>query len=228
MIKELFNNIVEPLTSKGVSILNKIRILRYITCFIILFFFIFDNYWNLLIYINFPTIPLLPLGFRKILSNGGLKIALLIIWIFRKHISCIIFKDIKKTSLSTWIIDFFVSIYFVMMALNIGIEYANGEQINILIETLIASFYLLGCIIDYIYNEHDKFLHEINKEYTKYYDCNNCEIAVDDYVIYQRQTHRVFKQKNEYYLSPCNKNFYSSIKLEDAIKNDSKLECTKY
>lgn len=227
MVKKLFDTIGK-LSSNDVHILRKTRIIQYITCFIILFIFICDNYWNLLIYINFPTIPLLPLGFRKMLSNGCLKIVFLIMWIFRTHISYIIFKDIKKASLSTWIIDFFVSIYFAMIALNIGIEYANGEQINILIETIIASFYLLGCIIDYINYEHDKFLHKIDKEYTNYYDCNHSEIAVNDYVIYQNQKHKVVKRENEYYLSLCNKNPFSSIKLEDAIKNDSKLERTEY
>ena len=78
MLDKIFDGLKESLIGDK-PFLRKLRILRYVTCIIILFIAFCNSYWNLLAYIDLPCAPLLGNELRSVLQSTG--IVVFIIWL---------------------------------------------------------------------------------------------------------------------------------------------------
>ena len=204
---------------------RKLRILRYVACVIILFIMFCDSYWNLLAYIDLPCAPLLEENLRDTLHSSGMGV--FIAWVVYSALFCNLYKIIGEKqwmnlSYIGILIDFIFTVYFVIYALNIGIEYANGLQIQIKTEVVLSVTYLIYCALSKSY-----ILHQINYkknlecQYTNYCDNEGNRIPVDAKVFYKGKGYKVVKHDGIYRILPCGENIISSqlIKLEDAASD---------
>ena len=73
MLDKIFEGLKEALIG-DIPFLRKLRILRYVTCIIILFIAFCNSYWNLLAYIDLPCAPLLDNKFRNVLQSTGIVV----------------------------------------------------------------------------------------------------------------------------------------------------------
>lgn len=204
---------------------RKLRILRYIACVIILFILFCDSYWNLLTYIDLPCAPLLRENLRDILHTRIM--AVFIGWMVYSIFFCYLYKFIDKKywmnlSYIDILIEFVFTVYFVAYALNIGIEYANGLQIQVNAEAIIAVVYLMYCALDKSYTIH-RINFERNKiiDYTNYCDSEGKPIPVDAKVFYKGKGYRIVEYKGVYRLLSYEEKIISStlITLENAASD---------
>lgn len=204
---------------------RKLRILRYVACEIILFIMFCDSYWNLLDYIDLPCAPLLEENFRDAIHSSGMGV--LIAWtvysaFFYNLYIIVSEKHWMNLSYIGTLIDFTFTVYFLVYALNIGIEYANGLQVQIKIEAILAVVYLMHCALKKSYTLH-KINYERNKrrDYTNYCDSEGKTIPVDAKVFYKGKGYKVEKCKGVYKLLPREKGiiFSTLITLEDAASD---------
>ena len=224
MIEKFFDGLKKSL-NEGKPFLRKLRILRYVVCIIILFIAFCDSYWNLLVYIDLPCAPLLHEEYRTTLHSTG--IVILVVWILYRALFHNLFRVINdkswmKLSYIEILIDFIFTMYFLAYALNIGIEYANGLQIQIKTEVVLSVTYLIYCALSKSY-----ILHQINYkknlecQYTNYCDNEGNRIPGDAKVFYKGKGYKVVKHDGIYRILPCGENIISSqlIKLEDAASD---------
>lgn len=206
-------------------ILRKLRILRYVACIIILFIAFCNSYWNLLAYVDLPCAPLLRDDYRYVLHSTG--ILMVAVWLLYSAFFQNIYRVISrerwmKVSYIDILIELTLTIYFLAYALNLGIEYANGLEIHIKEETVLAVVYLIYCILRKSYTLH-RINFEKNKyiEYTKYCDNKGQQIPVDSKIFYKGKEHKVVKYEGIYRLLPYDEQVISSelIKLEDAASD---------
>lgn len=202
--------------------IRKLRILRYVTCIIILFIAFCDFYWNLLAYIDLPCVPLLKEKWRNVLHSTGIALFIVCILysaLFPNFYKVVSKKNLMKLSYIDNLFDFIFTVYFLAYALNLWIEYANGLQVQIRKEIILATVYLSYCALERSY-----FLHRIRYEknmmiyYTNYCDSEGQPIPVDAKVFYKGKGYEVVKHEGVYRLLPCGERIISSelIKLEDA------------
>ncbi|MCI9465485.1 MAG: hypothetical protein HFI48_16785 [Lachnospiraceae bacterium] len=204
---------------------RKLRILRYVACVIILFILFCDSYWNLLAYIDLPCAPLLEENVRGILHKSG--IVVFICWMVYSVSFCSLYriKDGKHWMNLSYIdilFDFALTVYFVAYALNIGIEYANGLQVQVKVEAILAVLYLMYCALHKSYK-----IHQINFEknkiinYTNYCDSEGKQIPVNAKVFYKGKGYRIVEYKGVYRLLSCEEKIISStlITLENAASD---------
>ena len=114
--------------------------------------------------------------------------------------------------------DFIFTVYFVVYALNIGIEYANGLQVHVKVEAILAVIYLTYCALVTSYRSH-QINYERNKkiDYTNYCDSEGKPIPVDAKVFYKGKEYKVVKYKGVYRLLPREERIISSILI--ALEN---------
>lgn len=204
---------------------RKLRILRYVVCVIILFIMFCDSYWNLLAYIDLPCAPLLEENLRDTLHTSGMRV--FIVWVvysvfFGSLYRIIDEKQWMNLSYIDILIDVVFTMYFVVYALNIGIEYANGLQVQIKVEATLAVLYLMYSALNKSYK-----LYQINFErnkiinYTNYCDSEGKPIPVDAKVFYKGKGYRIVEYKGVYRLIPCEEKIISStlITLENAASD---------
>lgn len=204
---------------------RKLRILRYVACVIILFILFCDSYWNLLPYIDLPCAPLLEENLRGTLHKSGMVV--FIGWMIYSVSFCSLYriKNEKHWMNLLYIdilINFAFTVYFVAYALNIGIEYANGLQVQVKVEAILAVLYLMYCALDKSYK-----IHQINFErnkiinYTNYCDSEGKPIPVNAKVFYKGKGYRIVEYKGVYRLLPCEEKVISStlITLENAASD---------
>ena len=224
MLSKLFDVFKDILVGDK-PFLRKLRILRYVACIIILFIGFCVSCWNLLAYIDLPCVPLLEEKYRLLLYSSGKR--LFVAWIVYSALFHNIYKLVgkehwMKISYIDILIDFMFTIYFIVYALNIGIEYANGLQVHIQGESIIAIIYLIYCGLSKSYNLHRiKYEQSREIEYTGYCDNEGQQIPVDAKVFYKGKECKIVKYKKIYRLLPCDeKNITSSLlKLEDAASD---------
>lgn len=204
---------------------RKLRILRYVACVIILFIMFCDSYWNLLAYVDLPCAPLLEENLRDTLHSSGMGV--FIAWVVYSALFCNLYKIIGEKqwmnlSYIGILIDFIFTVYFVIYALNIGIEYANGLQVQVKVEAVLAVLYLMYCALDKSYRLH-RINYERNKriDYTNYCDSEGKPIPVDAKVFYKGKGYKVVKYKGVYRLLPREERIISStlIALENAASD---------
>lgn len=204
---------------------RKLRILRYVACVIILFTMFCDLYWNLLAYIDLPRAPLLEEKLRDTLHSSGMGV--FIAWgvysaLFYNLYRIIGEKQWMNLSYIGILADFIFTVYFVIYALNIGIEYANGLQVHVKVEAILAVIYLTYCALDTSYRSH-QINYERNKkiDYTNYCDSEGKTIPVDAKVFYKGKEYKVVKYKGVYRLLPREERIISStlIALENAASD---------
>jgi len=155
--------------NKEVNVIRRLRLLRYVACAIIIFIAICEKYWNLLAYIELPCAPLLDEKWREVIRCiGG---PMVIAWIIYKTIYGIIYKFVienLKVSYIDLLIEYVFSLYWLIYVLNIGIEYANGLQIQIGAEVVISVIYLVYCKLENLW-----FFHQYTYEYNKLSLCEH-------------------------------------------------------
>lgn len=204
---------------------RKLRILRYVACVIILFTMFCDSYWNLLAYIDLPCAPLLEEKLRDTLHSSGMGV--FIAWVvysalFHNLYRIIGEKQWMNLSYIGILADFIFTVYFVVYALNIEIEYANGLQVHVKVEAILAVIYLTYCALDTSYRSH-QINYERNKkiDYTNYCDSEGKPIPVDAKVFYKGKEYKVVKYKGVYRLLPREERIISStlIALENAASD---------
>ena len=200
---------------------RKLRILRYVACVIILFTMFCDSYWNLLAYIDLPCAPLLEENLRDTLHSSGMGV--FIAWVVYSALFCNLYKIIGEKqwmnlSYIGILADFIFTVYFVVYALNIGIEYANGLQVHVKVEAILAVIYLTYCALVTSYRSH-QINYERNKkiDYTNYCDSEGKPIPVDAKVFYKGKEYKVVKYKGVYRLLPREERIISSILI--ALEN---------
>ena len=204
---------------------RKLRILRYVACVIILFTMFCDSYWNLLAYIDLPCALLLEEKLRNTLHSSGMGV--FIAWVvysalFHNLYRIIGEKQWMNLSYIGILADFIFTVYFVVYALNIEIEYANGLQVHVKVEAILAVIYLTYCALDTSYRSH-QINYERNKkiDYTNYCDSEGKPIPVDAKVFYKGKEYKVVKYKGVYRLLPREERIISStlIALENAASD---------
>lgn len=224
MLDKIFNGLKEAWNGNK-PFLAKLRILRCVACIIILFIVFCDSYWNLLAYIDLPCAPLLEEKCRTVLHTTGMVV--FIVWIiyitlFQNLYRVINKKYEMKLSYIDILLDFIFTVYFLVYALNLGIEYANGLQMQIRTETVLAVVYLLYCALSKSYMSH-QIKYEQNKQvyYTDYCDSEGQPIPIDAKVFYKGKGYKVVKHEDVYRLLPCRDRIISSelTKLEDAASD---------
>lgn len=204
---------------------RKLRILRYVACVIILFTMFCDSYWNLLAYIDLPCAPLLEEKLRDALHSSGMGV--FIAWVAYSALFYNLYRIIGEKqwmnlSYIGILADFIFTVYFLVYALNIGIEYANGLQVHVKGEAILAVIYLTYCALDTSYRSH-QINYERNKkiDYTNYCDSEGKPIPVDAKVFYKGKEYKVVKYKGVYRLLPREERIISStlIALENAASD---------
>lgn len=204
---------------------RKLRILRYVACVIILFTMFCDSYWNLLAYIDLPCAPLLEEKLRDTLHSSGMGV--FIAWVVYSALFYNLYRIIGEKqwmnlSYIGILADFIFTVYFVVYALNIEIEYANGLQVHVKVEAILAVIYLTYCALDTSYRSH-QINYERNKkiDYTNYCDSEGKPIPVDAKVFYKGKEYKVVKYKGVYRLLPREERIISStlIALENAASD---------
>lgn len=206
-------------------LLRKLRILRYVSCIIILFIVFCESYWNLLVYIDLPCPPMLEEKYRTVLHLTGMKV--FIAWIVYGALFHHMYKVIN---ISHWmnlsyidnLIDFCFTVYFLVYALNLGIEFANGYPIHIRTEAIVAVVYLIYCALKKSYNSHQiEYEQRRMIGYTDYCDCEGHSIPDEAKVFYRGKGYRVVSYNGIYRLLPCGEKIISSglLKLEDAASD---------
>lgn len=223
-MKKIVDWLKEDLTGNK-PFVRKLRILRYVACVIILFIMFCDSYWNLLAYIDLPCAPLLEENLRDTLYSSGMYV--FIAWVVYSTLFCNLYKIIGKEhwmnlSYAGNLFDFIFTVYFVIYALNIGIEYANGLQVQVKDEAVLAVLYLMYCALDKSYRLH-RINYEKNKiiNYTNYCDSEGKPIPVEAKVFYKGKGYTVVKDKGVYRLFPSEEKVISStlIELENAASD---------
>jgi len=141
--------------NKEVNVIRRVRLLRYAACTIIIFIAICERYWDLLSYIELPCAPLLEEKWREVIRClGG---PMVIVWIIYKTIYGIIYKYVIESLIVSYIdllVEYIFSLYWLIYALNIGIEYANGLPIHIGAEVVISVIYLVCCHLESMWVSH--------------------------------------------------------------------------
>ena len=145
MIDKIFETVKKSLNGDK-PFLRKLRILRYIVCIIILFIVFCSSYWNVLEYIDLPCAPLLAEKYRMLLHIIG--IVGFVIWIVYNLLFQNLYKiyDEKyhmKLLYIDILLDFLFTVIFLLYAINLGIEYANGLETRIKVQAFIATAYLI-------------------------------------------------------------------------------------
>lgn len=226
---KLFDGLKEILAGDK-PVLRKLRILRYVACIIMLFIGFCSSYWNLLSYIDFPCVPLLEEKYRLAIHSVG-KI-FVVAWIIYSALFHNIYRLVCKDywiqiSYIDILIDFIFTIYFVTYSLNIGIEFANGLEVHIKMELMIAIIYLIYCGLSKSYNLYTiKYEQGTEPEYTGYCDNEGKEIMVNAEVFYKGKKCKIVKHEKIYRLLPYDEKIITKdlIKLEDAAGGmDGKL-----
>lgn len=220
MLDKIFDGLKESLIGDK-PFLRKLRILRYVTCIIILFIAFCNSYWNLLAYIDLPCVPLLGNEFRSVLQSTG--IVVFIIWLLYGALFHNLYRVVNKKywmnlSYTDILLDFIFTVYFLVYALNIWIEYANGFQVQIRTEAVLAITYLVFCALDKSYTLHkNKYEQNRQVDYTEYCDSEGNPIPIDAKVFYKGKKYEVVKYNGIYRLLPYGDKMISSalIKLED-------------
>lgn len=224
MLDKIFDGLKESLFGDK-PFLRKLRILRYVTCIIILFIAFCNSYWNLLAYIDLPCAPLLEDKFRNILQSTGI-----VVFIVSILYSTLFHNLYRSSNKKYWmqlsyidiLLDFMFTVYFLAYALNLWIEYANGLKVQIKTEIILAVVYLIYCALGKSYTLH-KIKYEQNKQvdYTDYCDSKGQPIPVDAKVFYKGKGYRVVKYEGIYRLLSCRERIISSklIRLEDAASD---------
>lgn len=223
MLEKIFDGLKE-MSSKDIPFIRKNRLLRYVACIIILFLEFCDSYWNLLAYVDLPCAPLVQEKYRATLHSAG--IIVLIVWIvyialFHNLFSIINGKYWMILSYLGCLIDFIFTMFFLVYALNIGIEFVNGLQIQIKTEFILSFIYLLYCVVVKSYISFKIKYEQNHKEYTNYCDSEGNKIPVDAKVFYKGKGYNVEKCAEGYEILSCGEKNTSSqwIKLEDAASD---------
>lgn len=161
---------------------RKLRILRYVACIIILFIVFCNSYWNVLLYIDLPCAPLLEEKCRMLLHETVIEV--FIVWIVYEMLFQNLYRVIdKKHHMELSYIDILVdgifTLYFLLYAVNLGIEYANGLEIQIKYQAIIAGTYLIYGALSTSYT-----LHRIKYEHNQCMDQNNSQVNTDKSGLY--------------------------------------------
>jgi hypothetical protein len=204
---------------------RKLRILRYVACIIILFIVFCNSYWNVLLYIDLPCAPLLEEKCRMLLHETVIEV--FIVWIVYEMLFQNLYRVIdKKHHMELSYIDILVdgifTLYFLLYAVNLGIEYANGLEIQIKYQAIIAGTYLIYGALSTSYTLHRiKYEHNQCIIYTGYCDSEGQLIPIDAKVFYRGKKYKIVNHEDIYRLLPYKERIISSrlIKLEDAASD---------
>lgn len=225
MIDKIFETVKESLNGDK-PFLRKLRILRYIVCIIILFIIFCSSYWNVLEYINLPCAPLLDEKYRMLLHISG--IVVFVIWIaynllFQNLYRICDEKYHMKLLYIDILLDFLFTVYFLLYAINLGIEYANGLEIRIKVQAFIATAYLIYGALSTSYTLH-RIRYERNQpvKYTGYCDNEGKPIPFEAIVFYKGKEYKIVKFQGVYRLLPYDEKIITSglMKLEDAASDE--------
>lgn len=220
-----FGGIISRLLNRDNPFLRKLVILRCLVCTIILFIAFCDSYWNVLSYIDFPCAPLLPENYRILLHKSVevvFIIWLVLVMVFKRLY--IIFDDKYHMKLSYVhnLVDYIITIYFLLYAINLGIEYANGLNIEIKVKAFIAFLYIIYRALSKSYASY-RIEYERNQlvKYTGYCDSEGNPIPIQAKVFYRGKEYKVMDYEGIYRLLPKGYKKTSSrlMKLEDAASD---------
>lgn len=224
MLDKIFETVKKSLNGDK-PFIRKLRILRYVACIIILFIVFCSSYWNVLEYINLPCAPLLAEKYRMLLHRS--EIVVFVIWIAYK----LLFQNLYKICDGEYhmqllyidiLLDCFFTIYFLLYAINLGIEYANGLEMQIKVQTVIAIAYLIYGVLSTSYTMH-RIRYKRNQpvKYTGYCDNEGKPIPIEARIFYKGKEYKVIKYERIYCLLPHDGKGISSelIKLEDAASD---------
>ena len=225
MLDKIFEWLKEFLKGET-PFLRKLRILRYVTCIIILFIAFCDLYWNVLAYIDLPCAPLLDDKFREVMHSS--IVAVFICWILYSAFwgnICRIF-DGKYVRIVLYILDLFdflFTVYFLAYVINIAIEYANGLQVEIRIQTIFSIVYLTYFALHTSYILHQQSYAKRAMRYTHYCDSEGVPIPVGANVFYNGKEYRIVEYEGIYRIISYDDRLISSglISLEDAASDSN-------
>lgn len=221
MLEKILNKIKEFIEADR-PLLRKLRLFKYVICIIILFVAFCNSYWNLLQYVDVPDVPLFAQQFRNILHS-----LVMLVWILWGIYSALYHNLYKVLPKKFWVkisyvyilIDFLITIYFFIYALNLVIEFVNGLTINICYEAIFSVVYLLYCMLHSSYTLH-KIRYEESERvvYTGFCDNKGVPIPEDAKVFYKGKQHKVEEYDGAYRLLPHGEHWIGSdsLKLEDA------------
>lgn len=206
---------------------RKIRILRYITCIIILFVAFCKYYWNILVYINLPCPPIKS---EFVVFFELTRIKVFVAWI----LFFIIIQFIQKNKKNRFkmqlfylykVLDFLFAVYFIIYAVSLWIQFENGVLIQIKTESIVSIIYLVCCGFEKTYSIHKRTFEKKEQQdkliYTHFCDNDGYAITDKDLVFYKGKEHKVVEYNNIYRLLPFGERIISEalVTLEDAASN---------
>lgn len=222
----MLENSVELIKSFwNLSTLRKCRLGRCISCFLILFLWFCNSYWNVLSYIAWPCLPLFGDNLRSFL-HSTIK-GVFISWLLYKPIilklyKVLYFKCALQVSYAKVLLDCVYTVLFLTYAINLMVEFVNDIQVDVTLPMLVSVGYLMYCGLQESYFIHKKHYQQyIQIRYTDYCDSRGKEIPEGAEVFYKGKGYEIVRHEKEYRLLPIGeKVIYSGlIKLEEAASD---------
>lgn len=195
---------VDEIAKQGYSIKNIIKRVRIIAAFLILFD-LFLNYWNVMEFIPWSTMPLWNENIRNVIKEY--MVVSMCFWaiyrlILEKILRGIIIhidKSEDEVLIPIWFtlddfVDTFFALYFLAGGVNILIEFCNGFNDSDSYKGIYigAVVYIVGVFLKWLYIQNSNMWYYIRKRYTEFYDCEGKRIPQDAYVVYYGKRYRVY------------------------------------
>jgi len=223
-IKSMVNDEIIDHFKKG-SFQEKLRIIRFIACAMIIFTWVCNSFWNLLSLINLQDVPPINDDVSNWLFSTG-KCALIIylvlyIIIFRIICTLISNEAIRKILLAIdRVLDIAFTMYFLLYAMNILLKFAQGNTMKIGMQTFIAFAYIAFWIGDTIYENVNTAFEDVNIRYTNFTDKDGAKIPENAKLSYRGKVYNVVKYDGTYKIHPQGREISDEdIALEEAASD---------
>lgn len=218
---EKFLDALKELWMGNKSSLAILRFLRCMACIILISVVFCDCCWDSLVYEKTISIPLFNDKVRSLLYS--IRAIMLFLWLVYRGA----FQNLYKicgmgskiiASFIEVLLDCFFTMYFFMYAINVGMEYGSGIQVQIQAEAILSVVYLTYCT--YILHKY-KCEKNIQPCFTNYCDSNGQEIPIDGKVFYKGKVYKIVEYEGSYRLLPKGNKIISGklIKLEEAASD---------
>lgn len=195
-IGEKAYELIKTIIEKKTPLVRVSRLLRYMSCALIIATYICVYYWDFLKYIDAPCAPLLPAILRNLfIIRKGIVVLIAYIVItylledlfFNMFVIKLVVKNNDSQAMKwfffiTKIIDFAFTAYFLMFGINMLIDYANGIDPIGCWPLYLAIAYIGWCFIKKQYYIHSAEWNRNHIEYTDLCDKNGKRIAYDSFV----------------------------------------------
>lgn len=197
---------------------RKFRIMKYISCGLMIVIAISRDYYNMFGLIPLSNLPLLDSNIRYVINN--IVPVMFWVWIVYALMYHNLYRleKVKKYGMLVSYIDIFLdaffTICFLVYSINKTIEFVNRMPISIKTELCISLCYIVYCIISVSYCRHRIRYAELHSEYTNYCDKNGKPIRDNSRIFYKGKCYRIQKSMEKYVAIPLTGEDKKIIDLE--------------